>query len=82
MAANKVHWWDAPKGYKAIKGNGGGPTCTECEFKDVGFPYDECDRSSSLEEGESSFWCDPTVRKDKTFVIFVKRQEKSKTHTI
>ena len=38
MAANKIFWWDAPKGFKAVKadtpeGESGSDPCNRCYFK-------------------------------------------------
>lgn len=64
MAANKVHWWDAPKGYKAVLANP--KHCDGCVFQEEAF--DVCE----------SFSCLSIQRKDANTVIFVKRQEKIK----
>lgn len=56
MAANKVFWWKAPKGYKAIKAVGS--YCDGCSF----------------DLGCTQHGCTPSKRKDKQFVIFIKRE--------
>lgn len=55
MAANKTFWWDAPKGYKAVKSS---IYCDGCSFQ----------------KGCIDCPCTPSKRKDKQFVIFIKRE--------
>ena len=66
MAANKVFWWDAPKGYKAVKVNGHDcitDPCSGCAFL-----------KESLCLKNSHVSCFKISRKDKQFVIFIKRE--------
>lgn len=66
MAANKVHWWDAPKGYKAILIQDKVEPCTGCVFYTEDVPIPLCFDCS----------CTNGARKDKQDVIFVKRDNK------
>lgn len=61
MAANKTFWWDAPKGYKAVKVS---PAyCNGCAYSYKNY-INEC----------LNVACTPRKRKDKQFVIFIKRE--------
>lgn len=66
MAANKVHWWDAPKGYKAILQINKTYPCYGCLFYEA--DYNLCLESK----------CASSRRKDKQDVIFVKRDNNNK----
>lgn len=70
MAANKIFWWDAPKGFKAVKadtpeGESGSDPCNRCYFK---YEY------GCLGVDWRLTVCISEFRKDKQDVIFIKRE--------
>lgn len=66
MAANKVHWWDAPKGYKAVLDSF--PLCSGCDLRISDL---NCDT-----ETKQNKYCTSPLRQDNKTVIFVKRTQK------
>lgn len=68
MARNKVYWWDAPKGYKAILSKSNG-NCTHCVFDTDPFPWDRC----GWKQGDMG--CRKVDRTDGVYVDFVKRAQ-------
>lgn len=60
MAANKVFWWDAPKGFKAVKSSNIG--CIDCYMWKNSIPCPE------------NHICISMKRKDRQAVIFIKRE--------
>lgn len=65
MAANKIFWWDAPKGYKAVACRifqDNHPLCFDCFMWETGIP---CPENNT---------CIQQDRKDKQHVIFIKRE--------
>jgi len=67
MAANKVHWWKAPKGYKAIKCEGT-HTCDNCALDALFW-----DNKSICDWDGPNFGCIPRYRKDGQGVNFIPR---------
>lgn len=64
MAANKVYWWDAPKGYKAVKAEWS--QCKSCAIHPKKASLHTCNHP-----------CTSKNRKDQQTVIFVPRNVKS-----
>lgn len=71
MATNKIYWWDAPKGHKAVPPIKKGK-CTGCVYEFDTSPFNNCDYLNT-----GSFNCINDTRKDSQNVIFVPRHVKS-----
>lgn len=67
MAANKVHWWKAPKGYKAVICEGI-HTCDKCALDTLFWK-----NQSTCEWDGPNFGCISKNRKDKQNVNFILR---------